>query len=1645
MGVVVHLFLLLLSLAAVFSSPNVTAQIVSTIERGGEISSSEHWQANAIHHVTDSIVVNKGATLTIEEGAIVKFSDDQRLDVYGLLIAEGSESSPIIFTSIRDDSGGDTNNDGVSQGEREDWQGIFLYDNETEVGSTLTYTDIRYAGKNQGYYDSEYGYYGGEGGHPAYHAYYGTGSSQPVGTFRITQYGAAVTVAQQQVTLSNNSFASIVNGIRITSASPTIVSNHFQGHKKDGVGVELESGSPRIEDNHFQALNIGVSARGTDFVIHRNQFNNNNTGITVSSPTGHFTISSNTLENHHYTAIKLDNYWGDKPTVTLTDNTMRNNRIGLQAPFALLPTAKDNNTFLNHQESDVFVKSFSSQSKRLEQDLQLSAVQGAKVYQFSSTVTVMPTATLTLGAGMILKFPNYGGIDVQGTLTVNGDSTQPVVFTSDNDDYWSGNVTHISSQRLPGDWRGLHFTEGARAQFIHTTIHYANRAIAANSAALSAQHLSIANAKEAAVYLTDTANFTGEQVEIYGTVDHGFWVSDHASLILSSSSVFGNGQHAVYTTGQAQARITNTDIFANGGSGIQHEGVGDISASQNWWGANDGPSGQGRTGSGATVVTTNNGLVITADAKTQGVAYTLFDAGGGLHQAHQIPQPTVSGVPSTAWGSRLFESVVSHPERLQIQYEQLSSSHDYELLLTYYDGGHGQAQQSIQRQQMRSAPFSLGATPLTTRIKIPSQHISDGQLDIGIVNHSSDSNSLLSSVLLIAKPKTNTTVAQPTISVEALNDGAFVNSHTVLTGRVTGDVATIEVSIVPVGTTEQWATVTAFDQTSWTQAIPTALEEGRYQFNVRVRDRHGYIATLPNPITVILDQQAPIVDTVDLLSTENGIMVSWALLDSTLTTDESLVTYRIRRSLQPHRYFRDLAETQATFFHDQSAVADAVYYYQMIAEDAAGNAEPPITVGPVLNRYIPDTIAPEEVAVLDIHTVDLANSARVNVSWQHSPNTQKDLKQYQLYFSADGTQWGTNAPNYDNGQFVTISRNKTTYSLPALWRQPSLWVRMTSVDTSDNESQGRITHTDVALSAVVTLPEQLTGDLSIPSGVYHVASTLTIAEDATMTLEPGSVFKFAEGASLIVRGHLETPLSDTPTVFTAMADDEYGGDTNGDGDSTGTAGDWGSIIIVNSSTDRTHSSASAVLDSILVRYGGGVRYNYGGGFRYYADSAAVLNRGASLVLRNSTIEKSAATGLSLVTAQGQYSSSKHAVDVIIDNNRLQEHAQWGMKVDFFADLSITRNYLTKNEYALSIPADSLHASNHVENNTHNFIEINKSQVWDDAHFYGNEQSTSVYLLPHGLIVGKNSKITVDPGVILKIRPNRSVDIEGVILAEGTPEKPILITSEDDTSTNSHDVPRLIEHMDYWGSFTVNDSLSSHNSRLAHVIMRYGGDRYSEDAMLTIAADMRVQDSHFSNSDSSAIHIQSAQPTLLRNQLIGNVQHGILISGDHSNDEAIELSSHHFIANRGYAIDVAQDARVNIAGSAFVGNNTGGIHASESLTVSAASNWWGEADQSGPSTANNPTGRGSTVSDGVNYAPYLRNPLLDYVHVNFAPTTVVSGNMTPPTVLQGEATDEMTKYFDQQAFAELSHRPRPNHTQFSKVGSAKILHALCRIF
>ena len=225
----------------------------------------------------DAIVIQAGATLTIEPGVVIKFySGGMRVE--GKIISRGTADEPVVFTSFNDDSyGGDTNNDATSTVPvAGDWFGVEIL----STGSSFDNTIFRYGGK----------WYNGMDNTRANLSIKKFPVAITNSVFEYSMvYGLRLTNSNSNISksvFSNNEF-----GLNAQNSSPTIQSNTFRNNRQ---GLYLSYSPGTVDSNIFESnLVAGLSSAG-----YLSDFTNNsgsNNGINAIVLSGKLTRKNDNL------------------------------------------------------------------------------------------------------------------------------------------------------------------------------------------------------------------------------------------------------------------------------------------------------------------------------------------------------------------------------------------------------------------------------------------------------------------------------------------------------------------------------------------------------------------------------------------------------------------------------------------------------------------------------------------------------------------------------------------------------------------------------------------------------------------------------------------------------------------------------------------------------------------------------------------------------------------------------------------------------------------------------------------------------------------------------------------------------------------------------------------------------------------------------------------------------------------------------------------------------------------------------------------------------------------------------------------------------------------------------------------------------
>ena len=132
-----------------FSPKNINFTEAATVVSSNKITENTIWTLSGSPYiVNETIIIQEGATLTIEPGVIVKF-EQTGLIVRGELSATGAKENPVVFTSIHDNArGGQSAPWSSGNPAPGDWGAIKI---EPNGQANLNYAVINYGGNGAVY------------------------------------------------------------------------------------------------------------------------------------------------------------------------------------------------------------------------------------------------------------------------------------------------------------------------------------------------------------------------------------------------------------------------------------------------------------------------------------------------------------------------------------------------------------------------------------------------------------------------------------------------------------------------------------------------------------------------------------------------------------------------------------------------------------------------------------------------------------------------------------------------------------------------------------------------------------------------------------------------------------------------------------------------------------------------------------------------------------------------------------------------------------------------------------------------------------------------------------------------------------------------------------------------------------------------------------------------------------------------------------------------------------------------------------------------------------------------------------------------------------------------------------------------------
>ncbi|MBN1449518.1 MAG: hypothetical protein JW963_00750 [Anaerolineales bacterium] len=321
-------------------------------------------------------------------------------------------------------------------------------------------------------------------------------------------------------------------------------------------------------------------------------------------------------------------------------------------------------------------------------------------------------------------------------------------------------------------------------------------------------------------------------------------------------------------------------------------------------------------------------------------------------------------------------------------------------------------------------------------------------------------------------------------------------------------------------------------------------------------------------------------------------------------------------------------------------------------------------------------------------------------------------------------------------------------------------------------------HPQIAQADVIYISGHITSDQTWVAGdVYVIEGHTTVDSGVTLTIEAGTIVKFAIGKLMGVNGVLRVEGTTTdPVYITSLRDDTVGGDTNNDGIATvPDRGDWGHIAFFDSSVE-----SESLIEHTVIRYGG---YFYTGTSRDYYNCyqctylGTVRFTSASPTIRNNVIEYSEGYALSA-------------------------------SVDSFP--TVSGNSLSYNDgNGLEIRGGTLSAG------TPTTMHWNNTDV--------------VYVVTGHTTIATGVTLILDPGVMVKFANNKLMGVNGALRLEGTSTDPVYITSlRDDTvgGDTNNDLNGSVPDRGDWGHIAFFDNSVDSENLINYAVISYGGHFYT---------------------------------------------------------------------------------------------------------------------------------------------------------------------------------------------------------------------------
>ena len=480
-----------------------------------------------------------------------------------------------------------------------------------------------------------------------------------------------------------------------------------------------------------------------------------------------------------------------------------------------------------------------------------------------------------------------------------------------------------------------------------------------------------------------------------------------------------------------------------------------------------------------------------------------------------------------------------------------------------------------------------------------------------------------------------------------------------------------------------------------------------------------------------------------------------------------------------------------------------------------------------------------------------------------------------------------------------------------------------------------------------TITADTTWNANLP---FVVEGRVTLTLSATLNLQPDTVVKFTAGGQLIVSGTLQAMGTlDQPIAFTSIKDDTIGGDTNNDGALTSpAAGNWESI--------RLGATAGAsALDYVSVYYGGSLSTTgalvvdssqpalghlivMGSQYRgLFALNTSLLISG-SVFAQNGYGLYNGLTATLTVTNSDLFSNTLVGLYNANPGYTLTATANWWGSITGPQHASnlggtgdVVSGAVTFSPWAVTPRADSrlksaLQTYRPAPTQTQVSGAIAVSTTWTVI--------SSPYVIVGDVTVIAGMTLTIQPGVMVKFAAGKSLNINGLLAAEGLTATHIVFTSiKDDTvgGDSNGDGAASRPAPGDWGQIAFGDTSIDALTKLRYAEVRYGSAIYVD------AASPTINDNTINQNSGYGLHVRNnSSPSIQRNVIIDNAAGGL----HYESTSAGTLTDNVIWGNTGYAVDMDTSCQPMFANNSAFYNDVNGAHVTTG-NVTFSQTWYAD--------------------------------------------------------------------------------------------------------